>query len=205
MPLEPFQLVAGIDEAGRGCLAGPVYAAAVILHEGASIIGLDDSKKLSPKRRESLLDEILRRARAWGVGCADVGEVDQLNIERASWLAMTRAMQALNPQPQQCWVDGNRAPEMGVPVRAIVGGDALEPCIMAASILAKVARDAEMRRLDKVFPGYGFSDHKGYGTREHFAALDRLGPTTIHRMSFRPCIQAGLRFDASMSAAAAGS
>ncbi|MGQ0619423.1 MAG: ribonuclease HII [Panacagrimonas sp.] len=179
--------IAGIDEAGRGCLAGPVYAAAVILRDADPIAGLDDSKKLSPARREKLFEQIVQRALAWGIARAETDEIERLNIEKASHLAMLRAVQTLVVPPTECWVDGNRAPDFGVPVRKIVGGDGIEPCIMAASILAKVARDREMRRLDGQHPGYGFAQHKGYGTPEHLAALKGRGPCAIHRMSFAPC------------------
>lgn len=187
-PVPYGALVAGIDEAGRGCLAGPVYAAAVILgEEGGPIEGLDDSKKLAPARRERLYQQIVSRARAWAVARAEVAEIDRLNIERASHLAMQRAVQALGTRPSACWVDGNRAPDFGMPVRTIVGGDAIEHCIMAASILAKVARDRLMRELDALHPGYGLAVHKGYGTAAHREALVRLGPSAVHRMSFAPC------------------
>lgn len=200
MPLPaslPALRVAGIDEAGRGCLAGPVYAAAVILAPDAPLPGLNDSKKLGAAARERLDGLIRERALAWAVGSADAAEIDRLNIEKASWLAMRRALDGLPLRPDQCWVDGNRAPDFGLPTRTIVGGDALEPCIMAASILAKVARDRELHRLDAEHPGYGLARHKGYGTRVHVEALQRLGPSAIHRLSFRPC-RSGMSPDASL-------
>lgn len=189
-------LVAGVDEAGRGCLAGAVYAGAVIL--GADPIpGLRDSKQLSAARRERLYDDIQRQALAWGIGVADVEEIDRLNILQASLLAMRRAVASLATPPQLALVDGNQAPQLSCAVRTIVDGDATEPAIMAASILAKVARDRELQRLDREYPGYGFAQHKGYGTPQHLAALRSLGPSAIHRMSFAPCAQAQPRFDVS--------
>lgn len=187
---QPALFIAGIDEAGRGCLAGPVYAAAVILRPGAAIPGLNDSKKLTAPRREALHGAITAVALACAVARAEVEEIDRLNIEKASHLAMQRAVRALSLQPAACWVDGNRAPDFGLPVRTIVGGDAIEPSIMAASILAKVARDREMQRLDATHPGYGFAKHKGYGTAEHLRALASQGVSVIHRMSFAPCVLA---------------
>jgi ribonuclease HII len=186
-----MSVIAGIDEAGRGCLAGPVYAAAVVL--GSEIpAGLNDSKKLSPVRRERLFDQICELAQDWSIGHADAAEVDRLNILRATWLAMRRAVEGLRCPPDEAWVDGNQAPTLACRVRTIVGGDALEPAIMAASVLAKVARDRAICALDGAYPGYGFARHKGYGTAEHLAALRRLGPSAIHRMSFAPCAQASL-------------
>ncbi|MES0874241.1 ribonuclease HII [Sinimarinibacterium thermocellulolyticum] len=187
----PVGAIAGIDEAGRGCLAGPVYAAAVVF--GARIPpGLKDSKKLSAARREVLFDEIHACAIDRSIAWADAAEIDSLDILRATWLAMQRAVAGLRRPPQEAWVDGNQAPPLACPVRTIVGGDALEPAIMAASILAKVARDRAMCALDRSHPGYGFAQHKGYGTRAHLAALRRLGPSPIHRMSFAPCKQGSL-------------
>lgn len=186
-----LKLVAGVDEAGRGCLAGPVYAGAVILGK-VRIRGLDDSKKLLPERREELFDKIQQRALAWGIGYATVEEVDRINILRASLLAMSRAVASLSTAPQEAWVDGNMPPELSCPIRTVIGGDARHPCIMAASILAKVARDREMRRLDAEYPGYGFAQHKGYATPEHRQALRVLGPSAVHRMSFAPCAQGDL-------------
>lgn len=185
-------LVAGIDEAGRGCLAGPVYAAAVILDKNHGIRGLDDSKQLKPAVREDLFEQIQRRAVAYAIARAELDEIERLNILHASMLAMQRAVEALNPAPRHCLVDGNRLPVLACSAEAVVEGDAIHAPIMAASILAKVARDREMQRLDAEFPGYGFAQHKGYGTPVHLEALRRLGPCTIHRMSFAPCAQADL-------------
>jgi len=187
------ELVAGVDEAGRGCLAGPVYAAAVILPQGHGIQGLRDSKRLSAASRERLAPLIQARALAWAVGWASVEEIDRLNILRASGLAMQRAVAGLHPAPTLCLVDGDRAPEFSCAARPIVGGDGTVECIMAASILAKVARDELLRRLEREHPGYGLARHKGYGTPEHLAALQRLGPCAIHRMSFAPCAQSAFR------------
>ncbi len=182
-------LVAGIDEVGRGCLAGPVYAAAVILEKGHGIRGLDDSKKLKPAEREKLYDRIQRRALAYAVARAELDEIERLNILHASMLAMQRAVEALSPAPLHCLVDGNRLPRLPCSGQAVIGGDGIHASIMAASILAKVARDREMQRLDAEFPGYGFARHKGYGTPEHLLALQRLGVCALHRMSFAPCAQ----------------
>jgi ribonuclease HII len=179
-------LVAGVDEAGRGPLAGPVTAAAVILDPECTIAGLDDSKRLSPARRSVLEAEIIRRALAWSVAAATVEEIDRLNILQATLLAMQRAVEGLRPYPEGAMVDGNRSPRLDCPVEAIVGGDARVPAISAASILAKVARDREMERLDLLYPGYGLARHKGYPTRDHIAALRALGPSAIHRRSFGP-------------------
>ena len=181
-----MNLVAGIDEAGRGCWAGPVYAAAVILPKGCAIAGLRDSKKLSRKQRDRLAVEIRQKAKTWAVASADVHEIDTLNILQASLRAMKRAAESLRPAPQECWVDGLQVPSLNCRAKAIVGGDGIYPAIMAASILAKVARDEEMMRMDHEFPGYGFAKHKGYGTEEHRLALQKLGPCPIHRCSFAP-------------------
>jgi ribonuclease HII len=179
--------IAGVDEAGRGPLAGPVLAAAVILDPAAPIEGLADSKRLTPGRREALARTIRQRALAWCVAEAGVEEIDRLNILRASLLAMRRAVAGLAPGPQRVRVDGNALPEgLGVPAEAVVGGDGRVPEIAAASILAKVARDARLAALDREFPGYGFARHKGYPTREHLAALERLGPSPAHRKRFAP-------------------
>lgn len=185
--------VAGIDEVGRGCLAGPVFAAAVVLRADASstIAGLDDSKRLSAGRREALSKSIRLHALAFSIGRAEVEEIDCVNILQATLLAMRRAVAGLGLTPEECWVDGNQDPRLEVPTRLIVGGDALAPCIMAASIVAKVARDHEMESLDARYPGYGFAQHKGYGTPAHLAALRELGPSPIHRMSFAPCANVG--------------
>jgi ribonuclease HII len=178
--------VAGVDEAGRGPWAGPVCAGAVILAPDLEIAGLDDSKRLSPARREALAPEIRARALAWGVGFASAEEICALNILRATELAMRRAMAALTTAPVFALVDGNHAFDLGVPVRPVVKGDALCACIAAASILAKTARDAVMAEMDARHPGYGFAAHKGYGVPAHAAALQRLGPCPIHRLTWAP-------------------
>lgn len=180
------QLVAGVDEAGRGPLAGPVVAAAVILHPERPISGLGDSKKLTAKRREELCGVIQSRAVAWAVGRAEVEEIDSINILQASLLAMRRAVLALSPQAQTVLVDGNQCPQVPCSVEAIVRGDATVPSISAASIIAKVWRDREMLEMDRHYPGYGFAQHKGYGSRAHLDALQRLGVTPLHRRSFAP-------------------
>ncbi|MFB1487317.1 MULTISPECIES: ribonuclease HII [unclassified Thiocapsa] len=178
--------VAGVDEAGRGPLAGPVSAAAVILDPARPIPGLDDSKKLTPARRDALDLEIRERALAWAVAWASAEEIDRINILQASMLAMQRAVAALSIRPRRVLVDGNRCPDVGCEARAVIGGDGLVPSIGAASILAKVARDRLMCELDHAFPGYGFAGHKGYPTRVHIEALRRLGPCPEHRRSFGP-------------------
>lgn len=183
---DPVILVAGVDEAGRGPLAGPVSAAAVILDPNRPIPGIDDSKRLTPRMRESLEPRIQARALAWSVAWASAREIDQLNILQASLLAMRRAVATLEPRPARVLVDGNRTTDFGCPARAIVGGDGLEPAIAAASILAKVARDRLMTQLDLDYPGYGFARHKGYPTAAHREALGRLGPCPEHRRSFAP-------------------
>jgi ribonuclease HII len=187
---DPF-LVAGVDEAGRGPLAGPVYAAAVILDPRRPIDGLRDSKKLSARSRESLATLIRARALAWALGQADAGEIDALNILQATFLAMRRALQALPVHPAEVRVDGNRCPPaegLGFSCRfsAVVGGDARVAEISAASILAKVARDGWMCEAAQAYPGYGFERHKGYPTASHLQALARLGPCPLHRRTFAP-------------------
>jgi ribonuclease HII len=177
---------AGVDEAGRGPLAGPVYAACVVLDARRPIDGLRDSKTLSATRREALAAAIRTYAAAWAVARAEVEEIDRLNILQASLLAMARAVAALGVRPAEVLVDGNRCPAIEVPMRAVVRGDALVPEIAAASILAKTARDAEMLILHRQFPGYGFDRHKGYPTAQHLEALERLGPSIVHRRSFAP-------------------
>ena len=188
-------LSAGIDEAGRGPLAGPVFAAAVILDPGRKIRGLKDSKVLMPERREELAVIIRERAIAWAVASADVGEIDTLNILRATLLAMRRAVEALSVLPIEALVDGNQCPTLSCPVYAIVKGDRDVASISAASILAKTARDALLVELDTLYPHYGFAHNKGYGTPEHLAALDRYGPCPIHRRSFAPVAQTSFHFD----------
>lgn len=180
-------LIAGVDEAGRGPLAGPVVAAAVILGP-VSIIGLDDSKKLSAKRREQLEVEILASCQV-GIGMASPQEIDAINILQATFLAMTRAVDALGVTPQRILVDGNRLPRWRYSAEAIIGGDALHPCISAASIVAKQYRDRIMIAADAEYPGYGWASNKGYGAAAHLAALRALGPTPLHRRSFAPVAQ----------------
>ncbi len=180
------RLVCGVDEAGRGPLAGAVYAAAVILDPAHPISGLKDSKKLSEAARVRLAGEIRAHALAWSVAWADEAEIDRLNILHATMLAMRRAVLGLAPAARMALIDGNRCPDLPIPARAIVKGDASEPCISAASILAKTERDKEMRRLADKFPEYGFDRHAGYPTPEHLAALKCHGPCPIHRKSFGP-------------------
>ncbi|MGA9852377.1 MAG: ribonuclease HII [Gammaproteobacteria bacterium] len=179
-------VIAGVDEAGRGPLAGPVAAAAVILAPSNPVDGLKDSKLLTPAQRETLATEIRARALAWAVGWADHAEIDRLNILRASLLAMQRAVAALGVNPEKVLVDGNRCPSLSCPVEAIVKGDRTIAAISAASILAKVERDALMRRFDREFPMYGFAVHKGYPTSAHLNALANHGVCAIHRRSFAP-------------------
>ncbi|MDY6978256.1 MAG: ribonuclease HII [Pseudomonadota bacterium] len=178
--------LAGLDEVGRGPLAGPVVAAAVILDPARPVEGLLDSKRLNESRREQLAIQIQEQALAWAVGRAEVEEIDRLNILQASLLAMQRAAAALDPTPLEALVDGNRCPELACPSRAVIKGDDCVPAIMAASILAKVSRDREMILLGEQYPGYGLEQHKGYPTRAHIAALQSLGVTEIHRRSFGP-------------------
>ena len=179
-------LVAGVDEVGRGPLAGAVVAAAVILDPDNPIDGLADSKKLTEKRRQALFPEIQEKALAWCVARASEAEIDQINILQASLLAMRRAVLGLQHAPDKVLVDGNRCPELRYPSEAIVKGDSKVAAISAASILAKVVRDNEMIAFDEVYPGYGFASHKGYPTAQHIAALEKLGVTPIHRRSFAP-------------------
>jgi ribonuclease HII len=182
-------LVAGIDEAGRGPLAGPVVAAAVILDARRPVTGLADSKALSPQRRDALAALIRERALAWSTASADVAEIDALNILEATMLAMRRAVEALAIAPQEALVDGNRCPQLACRARAIVKGDRDVAAISAASILAKTTRDALLVELDRAWPQYGFAQHKGYGTPAHLAALQRHGPCPAHRRSFAPVAQ----------------
>lgn len=179
-------LVCGVDEAGRGPLAGAVFAAAVILDPAHPIDGLDDSKKLSARRREALEILIQQHALAWAVAQASAAEIDQINILQATLLAMKRAVEALRILPTEVLVDGQHCPKILIPARAIVKGDALEPAISAASILAKTARDRDLMRLHEIYPEYGFDRHKGYPTHDHLAALARHGITTEHRRSYAP-------------------
>ena len=187
-------LIAGIDEAGRGPLAGPVVAAAVILDPSRPVAGLRDSKLLSARQRDRLAVEIRAVALAWSVGEADVAEIDALNILQATMLAMRRAFEGLAIAPGEAWIDGNRCPELACTMRAIVKGDRDVAVISAASILAKTARDAMLDQLDGQFPAYGFAHNRGYGTPEHLAALARHGPCSAHRRSFAPVAQAVLDF-----------
>lgn len=182
-------LTAGVDEAGRGPLAGPVIAGAVILNPKKRIKGLTDSKLLTLKKRESLFAEICEKALAFSFGRAEVHEIDRLNIFKASMLAMRRAVENLMVKPDQVLVDGNHKPQIKYPVEAIVGGDLEIPAISAASIVAKVLRDREMSELDAQYPEYGFAKHKGYGTSEHLKVLRKIGPCAIHRNSFFPVRQ----------------
>ena len=188
-------LVCGVDEAGRGPLAGPVFAACVILRDDDPIEGLADSKVLSHQRREKLAIQIRSRAAAWAVASASVEEIDRINILRASLLAMRRAVEQLTIEPHEVLVDGLHCPEVRFPVRAIVDGDALVAEISAASILAKTARDALMVEMHALYPDYGFARHKGYSTRQHLEALRRFGICPIHRRSFAPvrllCLDSG--------------
>lgn len=178
--------VAGVDEVGRGPLAGDVVAAAVILDPANPVAGLRDSKKLSAKRREILAMLIREQAVAWAIGRASVAEIDSLNVLQASLLAMRRAVEALQPQPVGVLVDGNRLPVWSYPAQAVIGGDDSVAAIAAASILAKVQRDAELTDLDRCYPGYGFASHKGYPTAQHLQALRQLGVSPVHRRSFAP-------------------
>lgn len=179
-------LICGVDEAGRGPLAGPVCAAAVILDPSRPIAGLKDSKKLSANSRMRLAEEIQDKARAWAVAWATVEEIDRLNILQATMLAMQRSVMALAVEPNEVWVDGNRCPKLPYASRAIIKGDALEPAISAASILAKTARDKTMMELARYYPDYGFDRHSGYPTAEHLAALQLHGITPVHRRTFGP-------------------
>ena len=181
---EGLRLICGVDEAGRGPLCGPVCAAAVILPEDFRPDGLDDSKKLTEKKREALFPIICENAVAYGIAFADEKEIDELNILQATYLAMNRAIEQLSPCPELCLIDGNRKEGIRFPARTVVGGDAKCACIAAASVLAKVSRDRFMLEMDAKYPQYGFAAHKGYGTKAHYAALREYGPSPIHRMSF---------------------
>lgn len=184
--MSPDGLTAGVDEAGRGPLAGSVYASAVILDPERPIAGLADSKKLSPKRRETLAVIIKSQALAWAVASADVAEIDTLNILQATMLAMQRAVQLLSLRPSLVLVDGNRAPQLPMSVQTIIKGDLTIAAISAASILAKTARDASVMQLHEIYPDYGFDQHKGYGTALHIERLRAFGPCSAHRRSFAP-------------------
>ncbi|MGM9614062.1 MAG: ribonuclease HII [Oscillospiraceae bacterium] len=181
---EGIRLVCGVDEAGRGPLAGPVCAAAVILPEDCELPGLDDSKKLSEKKREALYDVICEKAVSYGIAFASVEEIEELNILSAALLAMNRAIAQLDPVPELALIDGNTTISIEVPARSIVGGDGKCACIAAASVLAKVTRDRYMYELAEQYPQYGFEKHKGYGTKAHYAAVDEFGLCPAHRPSF---------------------
>ena len=178
------KIICGVDEAGRGPLAGPVCAAAVILPPHAEIPGLNDSKKLSDKRRRELFPIIKEQAIAYGIGIATEAEIDEINILQATFLAMERAIGQLSVRPELALIDGNREKDFGIPVQTVVKGDSLSASIAAASVLAKVTRDDMMLELAKDYPEYGFEIHKGYGTKAHYAALTAHGPSPIHRMTF---------------------
>jgi len=180
------EMIAGVDEVGRGPLAGPVVTAAVILDPSKPIIGLNDSKKLTEKARARLAIEIKEKALAWSFGRAEVEEIDDINILQATMLAMQRAVAALVIKPTRVLVDGNRTPDFGIPAEAIIKGDGKIAEISAASIIAKVCRDTEMSDMDNIYPGYDFYKHKGYGTKIHLSALEKLGVCHIHRKSFAP-------------------
>lgn len=179
-----YQIICGVDEAGRGPLAGPVFAAAVILPDGLEDIGLNDSKKLSEKKRETLFDLIREKAIAYSVACADENEIDALNILNATFLAMKRAVEGLNVKPDLALIDGNRKPGTGIPEVTIVKGDAKSISIAAASILAKVSRDRYMLELDRLYPEYEFKTHKGYPTKLHYEKIKAHGISPVHRLSF---------------------
>ena len=180
------ELVAGVDEVGRGPLCGAVVTAAVILDPNRPILGLNDSKKLTEARREKLFDEICEKALSWHIARAEVEEIDELNILHATMLAMQRAVEGLSITPNLAMIDGNRCPVLTMPAEAVVKGDSKVPAIAAASILAKVSRDREMAAFELQYPGYGIGGHKGYPTSVHLEALERLGPIPIHRRSFGP-------------------
>lgn len=179
-----YKVICGVDEAGRGPLAGPVCAAAVILPEHLEIPGLTDSKKLTDKKRRALFPVIQEQAIAFGIGFASEQEIDEINVLQATFLAMRRAMEQLKVRPDLALIDGNRETDFGLPVRTVIKGDSLSLNIAAASVLAKVSRDDVMLRLAETYPAYGFDIHKGYGTRAHYEALEKFGPCPIHRKSF---------------------
>ena len=180
----PYDLICGVDEAGRGPLAGPVCAAAVILPKGLVIPGLNDSKKLTDKRRRELFPIIQQEAVSFGIAFASQEEIDEINILQATFLAMRRAIDQLDPKPDFALIDGNRETDFGVPCKTVIKGDSLSANIAAASVLAKVIRDNWMIEAAEKYPGYGFEIHKGYGTKAHYAALEKLGPCAIHRRTF---------------------
>lgn len=182
---EGYSKIAGVDEAGRGPLAGPVYAAAVIFEKGTVIEGINDSKKLSEKKREKLFDEIIEKALSYAIVSVDEKEIDKINILNASLKAFSLAVEKLSQKPDYVLFDGNRAPQMNIPFEAVVKGDAKSQAIAAASILAKVSRDRYITEMDKIYPQYGFAGHKGYPTKEHKEAVAKHGPSPIHRLTFR--------------------
>lgn len=200
----PAGRVAGVDEAGRGPLAGPVIAAAVILDPARPIEGLRDSKRLSALQRERLYAQICARALAWSIGRAEVAEIDSINILQATLLAMQRAVNALRPPAEHALIDGNRCPRLACPAQAIVRGDSRVAAISAASILAKVTRDREMIEMDRQYPGYGLAQHKGYPSRAHIEALELLGVSPVHRRSYAPVRRIAQR-ESGASQAQAGS
>lgn len=179
-----YPILCGVDEAGRGPLAGDVYAAAVILDHKCQIEGINDSKKLTEKKRELLFEEICEKSEAYFIATATVDEIEDFNILGATMLAMRRAVEGLRETPSYVLIDGNRMPKLSVPAETVIKGDANSASIAAASILAKVARDRKLRELDKIYPEYGFSKHKGYGTKAHYEAILKYGPSPVHRMSF---------------------
>ncbi len=179
-----YQCICGVDEAGRGPLAGPVCAAAVILPAGIDIPGLNDSKKLTDKKRRELFPVICEKAVAYAIAFADHSEIDEINILQATYLAMERAINTLSVKPDFALIDGNRAKDFGLPLETIVGGDGRSASVAAASVLAKVTRDDYMLKMAESYPQYGFEIHKGYGTKAHYAALSEIGPCPIHRMTF---------------------
>ena len=179
-----YKYICGVDEAGRGPLAGPVYAAAVILPQGLVIDGLNDSKKLSEKKREQLYDKVIENAVAWSVGVADEKEIDELNILQATYLAMRRAVEGLSVSADYALIDGNRLPPLAIDGETVIKGDSLSMSIAAASIIAKVTRDRFMLELDKEYPEYRFAKHKGYGTALHYEMLEKYGISKVHRRSF---------------------
>lgn len=178
------RVICGVDEAGRGPLAGDVYAAAVIFDEDTVIDGINDSKKLSEKKREVLFDEIIEKAKAYCIATASIEEIEQLNILNAAMLAMKRAVEGLKIKPQLALIDGNKSPDIDIPAETVIKGDAKSQSIAAASILAKVARDRYMKELDKKYPQYQFSKHKGYGTKLHYEMIEKYGISPVHRPSF---------------------
>lgn len=180
-----YEFVAGVDEAGRGPLAGPVYAAAVILPKGVIIDGVNDSKKLTEKKREELFDKIIETAVSYAIVSVDEKEIDKINILNASMKAFSLALDNLSQKPDFALLDGNRAPELSIPFEAVVKGDAKSQSIAAASILAKVSRDRYITEMDKVYPQYGFAKHKGYPTKDHKEAVAKFGPSPIHRLTFK--------------------